>query len=145
MNKHLASKLFLRLLICVGSYWISAILYPYNFYCDETSLPFMKFLLLLKFFGLATVAGAITWIILLGLDALGGKIGITKNLIFFFLYHFVFCTALPWAQVTWLKLIDIQPNEMFLLLGFIPALLYSIVYSYERSHETAAPANAEKQ
>ena len=59
---------FLRWAICIGSYWITALVYPYNFYYGDHSLPHMGTTEILVFFALMAVLGTVLHGLLLLLE-----------------------------------------------------------------------------
>ncbi len=121
-------------IICVGAYWVSALLYPYNFYYQETYAPNMTFVQLLILIGITALLGTGMHLIMYFIGLVGKYIGMKKNLALYFLYHFVLCGAYAFATDYFLDIIKIEPFWLYLLLGFFPATLCSIVYSYHRSH-----------
>ncbi len=123
-------------IICVGAYWITAILYPYNFYYHETYIPEMNFVQILIFAGITVVLGTVMHLLMQGIGAVGKYIGMRKNLLLYFLYYFVICSAFAFGTDKLLSAIKIEPFGIYLLLGFLPAMLCSIIYSYHVSHRT---------
>ncbi len=121
-------------IICVGAYWVSALLYPYNFYYQETYAPNMTFVQLLILIGITALLGTGMHLMMYFIGLVGKYIGMKKNLALYFLYYFVFCGAYAFATDYFLDIIKIEPFWLYLLLGFFPAMLCSIVYSYHRSH-----------
>ena len=121
-------------IICIGSYWVSAVLYPYNFYYQDSYLPGMPFPKILAMMGITLVLGTVLYVLLLGLNAIGKYIGMKKNLLLYALYHFAFCSLFAFGADKLLTVIKIEPFGLYLLLGVFPAVLYSIIYSYHVSH-----------
>lgn len=132
-------------IICVGSYWLSAVLYPYNFYYADTYLPDMSFLQILMMMGITVVLGTGMHLIMQGVKAAGKYIGMKKNLLLYFLYYFVICGLYSYGTDLLLPAIRIEPFWMYLLLGFLPAMLCSIIYSYHMSHKKLKKKTAEEQ
>lgn len=124
----------LRWLTCIGSFITSMILYPYNFYYQRVYLPEMTLTQIVILVGAYIAIGTVMWLAMNLFFLLGKRIGMKKNLIFYFLYSFCFFTLFSFAVDAALPMFDIEPNEMYLLLGFFPSMLYSVIYSYERSH-----------
>ncbi len=134
MKKFFKLRTMLCWIVCVMAYWFTALLYPYNFYYRTTFLPQMSFLQILLFAGITLLLGTVMFLIMQGVGAVGRYIGMKKNLIFYFLYYFVICTAYAWGTDKLLDAVKIEPNGIYLLIGFLPAMLCSIIYSYHRSH-----------
>lgn len=132
-------------IVCIGSYWLSAALYPYNFYYMDTYLPQMSILQILMMMGITVVLGTVLHLILQGFKAVGKYIGMKKNLVFYFLYYFVICGLYAYGSDLLLSAIRIEPFWMYLLLGFLPAMLCSIIYSYHMSHKKLQKKTAEEQ
>ena len=126
---------FLRWAICIGSYWITALVYPYNFYYGDNSLPHMGITEILVFFALMAVLGTVLHGLLLLLEWIGKHIGLYKNLIFYFLYHFAICSLFSLGVDQLVPFVRIQPLLLHLLMGFFPAMLCSILQSYHASHK----------
>ena len=139
MKRHAFLRILLRWIVSVGSFWISIMLFPYDFYCLGYSepTPFMSFGQVMALLGLTALAGTGIFCLLLLLKLIGKWIGMYRHLILLFIYHYVICSGCSYLFVHLTGWIDIQPSEMYALLGFIPALLYSIIYSYERSRHAA--------
>ena len=95
----------------------------------------MTFLQLLILMGITAALGTVMHFLLLGLCALGKWIGMKKSLILYFLYEFILCTLYAFVTDWALDFIKIEPIQLYLLLGFFPAMLCSIVYSYHVSHK----------
>ena len=121
-------------IICVGAYWITALLYPYNFYYQQTFLPAASFVQILLFMGITVVLGTVMHLLMQGVGAIGKYIGMKKNLLLYILYYFVICTLYAFGTDKLLSAIKIEPFGIYLLLGFFPAMLCSIIYSYHVSH-----------
>lgn len=132
-------------IICIGSYWVTAILYPYNFYYQETYIPEMSFVQILILLGITVVLGTVMHLMMQGVGAIGKYIGMKKNLAFYFLYYFVLCSLFTFGTDKLLTAIKIEPFWLYLLLGFFPAMLCSIVYSYHMSHRKADEAKNENE
>ncbi len=122
-------------IICIGSYWVTAALYPYNFYYGESYIPEMTFVELLILMGITALLGTGMHLLMQLVCALGKWIGMKKNLVFYFLYHFVICSLFAFTTDKLIAVIKIEPDWLYLLLGFFPAVLCSIVYSYHVSHK----------
>ncbi len=127
-------RILLCWVVCILGYWLTALLYPYNFYCQETYLPKASILQILLFAGITFILGTILFLIMRGLDAVGRFIGMKKNLILYFSYNFVLCSAYAWGTDKLLDIIKIEPFGIYLLLGLFPSILCSIIYSYHVSH-----------
>ncbi len=125
-------------IICVGAYWVSAFLYPYNFYYQDTYVPAMTFLQILILLGITVVLGTGMHLLMQGICAVGKWIGMKKNLVLYFLYYFVICGLFAYGTDVLIPFIKIEPFWMYLLLGFLPAMLCSIIYSYHMSHRKAS-------
>lgn len=121
-------------IICVGAYWITAVLYPYNFYYRQTFLPAMSVVQILIFLGITVVLGTVMHLLIQGLNSIGKYIGMKKNLLLYFLYCFGACSLFAFGSDKLLSAIKIEPFGIYLLLGFFPAMLCSIIYSYHVSH-----------
>ncbi|MBO5214294.1 MAG: hypothetical protein J6B86_05945 [Clostridia bacterium] len=121
-------------IICVGAYWITALLYPYNFYYQQTYLPAASFVQILIFMGITVVLGTVMYLLMQGVGAIGKYIGMKKNLLLYILYYFVICSLFAFGSDKLLSAIKIEPFGIYLLLGFFPAMLCSIIYSYHVSH-----------
>lgn len=121
-------------IICVGAYWLTAILYPYNFYYQDTYIPAMSLVQILLFMGITVVLGTVMHLLMQGVVAVGKYIGMKKNLLLYFLYYFVICSTFAFGTDKLLSAIKIEPFGIYLLLGFLPAMLCSIIYSYHMSH-----------
>jgi hypothetical protein len=134
MMKFISLKNFLRWLVCIGAYWVGIILYPYSFYYQNVFTPKMTLLQTLILLGTFVVAGSLLWLIYGSIHRIGKYIGMERNLILYFLYHFAIGAIYALVVDRILVPFRIEPNEMYLLLGFFPAMLYSVIYSYERSH-----------
>jgi len=146
MKKFFKLPSLLRWIICIGTYWVTAVLYPYNFYYQETYIPKMSFVQVLILAGITAMLGTLMYLMLQILNGVGKWIGMKKNLILYFLYHMVFCTGFAYLTDYFYDPIKIEPLQLYLLLGFFPAMLCSIVFSYQVSHpeEKKEMAGAEK-
>ena len=142
MKKLFNLKTLLYWLVCIGTYLMTAALYPYNFYLLDVYTPKMTFLQLLTWAGIMIGLGTVMFLLLMGLNAIGKWIAMKKNLILYFLYTFVFCTAYTFGTDYFLDIIKIEPHQLFLLLGFFPALLFSIIYSYYATHQNRSKEKA---
>ena len=134
MKKLFKMRTFLCWIVCIVAYWLTALLYPYNFYYQETFVPAMNFLEILIFMGITAGLGTVMFLIMQGVGAIGKYIGMKKNLILYFLYYIVICSAFAFGTDKLLTVITIEPFGIYLLVGFLPAMLCSIIYSYHRSH-----------
>ena len=126
---------FLRWAICIGSYWVTALVYPYNFYYKGTSLSHLGIVEILVFFALMAGLGTVLHGLLLLLEWIGKHIGLYKNLIFYFLYHFAICALFSLSVDQLMPFVNIEPLLLHLLMGFFPAMLCSILQSYHASHK----------
>lgn len=122
-------------IVCVGAYWVTAILYPYNFYYQGTYIPQMSLVQVLIFAGITVVLGTLMHLLMQIICAVGKYIGMKKNLILYFLYYFAFCSLFAFGTDKLYTPIKIEPNLLYLLLGFFPAMLCSIIYSYHASQK----------
>ncbi len=120
-------------IICVGSYWLTGLLYPYNFYYQDTYVPSMSFLEILTLMGIMVVLGTVMHLIMQGVCAVGKYIGMKKNLLLYFLYYLVICSLFAFGTDRLLPFLKIEPWGLYLLIGILPAMLCSIVYSYHVS------------
>ena len=134
MKKFFKMRVFLCWFVCILGYGLTALLYPYNFYCQDKFLPGASFVQILLFAGISVLLGTVLFLLMRGLDAMGKFIAMKKNLLLYFLYNFILCTAFAWGTDKLLDIIKIEPFGIYLLLGLIPSLLCSIIYSYHVSH-----------
>ncbi|MBQ5743322.1 MAG: hypothetical protein IIV79_03910 [Clostridia bacterium] len=134
MKKFFKMRIFLCWLVCIFGYWLTALLYPYNFYCQENYLPAASLVQLLLFAGITALLGSVLFLLMQGLNAVGKFIAMKKNLLLYFLYNLILCTGFAWGTDKLLNIIKIEPFGIYLLLGLIPAMLCSIIYSYHVSH-----------
>ncbi|MBO5247771.1 MAG: hypothetical protein J6B54_00545 [Clostridia bacterium] len=134
----------LRTILCwiatIGAYWLTALLFPYNFYYQDTFIPAMSLAEILIFGGITAGLGTVMHLLMQGVSALGKYIGMKKNLILYFAYYFAICSLFAWGSDQCLSFIKIEPFGIYLLLGFFPAMLCSIIYSYHVSHCTVDEA-----
>ena len=121
-------------LSCIATFWITAIMYPFNVYLKEDNVPFLSFTRLLILAGILLALGSVMYLILAAVGAIGKHIGLKKNLIVFFLYHFLLCAGFSIGVDLLFTFVTFSPYWIYLLLGFIPATLCSIIYSYDVSH-----------
>ncbi|MBQ1965374.1 MAG: hypothetical protein II348_01715, partial [Clostridia bacterium] len=89
---------------------------------------------LLLFAGITALLGSVLFLLMQGLNAVGKFIAMKKNLLLYFLYNLILCTGFAWGTDKLLNIIKIEPFGIYLLLGLIPAMLCSIIYSYHVSH-----------
>ncbi len=134
-------RTFLCWIVSIGGYWVTAVLYPYNFYYQETYIPDMTFLQVLTFAGITLLLGTAMHLLMQGVCAAGKYIGMKKNLLLYFAYYFVLCTLFAYATDKALSFIKIEPFGIYILIGFLPAMLCSIIYSYHVSHGERPKAN----
>ena len=121
-------------LSCVGSFWITTVMYPYSVYYYEDSAPFLSILGWLKLAGIGAILGTVLFIILSLLSIAGKPLGLHKNLIVYFFFHFAICSAFSVGVDFLFDFIGFSPYWIYVLLGFIPATLCSIIHSYEVTH-----------
>ena len=121
-------------LTCVATFWVTAIMYPFNVYYGEDRVPFLSLLEILELAGILLALGTVMFLVLQIVGLIGKPIGLKKNLITFFLYHFILCTAFGMGTDYLLDFIHLAPHWIYLLIGFFPACLCSIIFSYDVSH-----------
>jgi len=118
-------------LTCIVAFWVTAIMYPFNVYYGEDLMPFLSFTEILAVAGITFLMGTALFLILQIVGILGKPIGLKKNLITFMLYHFIVSTGFGVGADYLLDCIRFSPYWIYLLIGFIPAALCSIIFSYD--------------
>lgn len=134
MKKWFKPSSLLYWLSCVAAFWITAIMYPFNVYLKKDNVPFMEFKEILILAGILFLLGTAMYLLLELIGAVGKLIGLKKNLIVFFLYHFIFCSGYAVGIDLLFDFVRFSPYWIYLLIGFIPAVLCAIIRSYDVSH-----------
>lgn len=134
MKKIFNFRIILCWIICIGTYWVTAFVYPHSCYYNDARFAYMNLTQILVYLGITVIYGTVMFFLLLGLDAIGRYIGMKHNLLLYFLYHFVFCTAFAFVTDKLYQPLMLSPYWIYLLIGFFPATMYSVIYSYHASH-----------
>lgn len=133
MKRPFVEDFFLRWAVCVGSYGITAVLFPYNFYLQEQFLPVLSHPKLLAFAGTVFLLGTGLHLELLITHLLGKRVGMTRNLPYYFGGNFAFALLYVWGTDNLCPFVNAEPFWLYLLLAAPPAILISILYSFRRS------------
>ncbi|MBP3299992.1 MAG: hypothetical protein J6M34_00615 [Clostridia bacterium] len=128
-------------LTCIATFWLTAIMYPYNVYYYENSVPFLSFTGWLTLAGIGAILGTVLFVILSLLSTACKPLGLHRNLIAYFFFHFLVCSGFSIGVDYLFDFIHFSPYWVYLLLGFIPATLCSIIHSYEVSHQKRKEAD----
>ena len=135
MKQWLKPTEFLYWLSCVATFWITAIMYPHNVYLAESkNVPSLSLGEIALLAGVLLLLGTAMYLLLALIGFLGKWVGLKKNLIVFFFYHYIVCSVFGVGVDHLFPFIKFSPFWIYLLLGFVPAMICSIIRSYEVSH-----------
>ena len=139
MKSFFRMSTFLHWATCVAAFWVTTIMYPFSVYYHEDRVPFLGIKEIAILAGITFLLGTVMFLLLQLVGWIGGYIGFKCNLIIYFLYHFILCGGYAVGVDYLFEFIHFSPYWIYLLIGFFPAALCSVIHSYHVSHHRNDP------